>query len=267
MVFNSFSIIVSSDPTNGAQFTTSRTNEFNVNCSTYPIGLPANSKSARLKVTQMSIPYVSPNIETDANDKFIFFYPDLLTENTIVLPQGLYGLSDFSAAISLGLSNLALNPNLFTFYGDQPTQKVIITTNEPLQMDFTQADNLHTLLGVEEQLYPPAALSTAGENFTGPNPAEFDSLTAFLLSSDIIGTGLPINGSKAATIIASVPVYNTPVGGRLVYDPQNATPVNCSELIGYKKTSLRFSLLDQRGRNINMLNQYYTAIITFEYES
>jgi hypothetical protein len=267
MVMGSFSILVSSDPKNGAQLTTNLGNEFFVNCSTYPIVLPKDSKIGRLKVTQMSIPYVSPNIITNKNDVFSFFYPDLLTLNQIVLPTGLYGLNDYSAAISLGLSNLALSPNLFTFYGDGPTQKVIITTNEPAQIDFSQQYSPYEYLGFDPIKYPLAALSTAGQNFTAPNTANIDTLTSYLLSSDIVSVGLPINGSKSSTIIASIPISNVPVGGRLIYDPQNATPVSCHELIGHKKTSLKVSLLDQNGNNIDMLNQYYSAIITFEFDA
>ena len=41
----------------------------------------------------------------------------------------------------------------------------------------------------------------------------------------------------------------------------------CNELIGNKKTTMRFSLLDNRGKNIDMLNQYWSAIVTIEYET
>jgi len=266
MVVYNFSIIVSSDPANSSQIISDNANEFVINCNSYPISIPASAKKAILKVTQASIPYVSPNIITNKNDRFIFFYPDLLTENIITIPQGLYGLSDLSAAISLGLSNLGYNQNLFTFYGDQPTQKIVITTNEPLQIDLTQQNNLSELLGFNEAKYPAASLSTAGQNFNGQNPAAFDSLTSYLVSSDIVMSGLPINGSKSAAIIAQIPIYNTPVGGRLVYDPQNATIVNCNELIGYKKPTVKFSLLNQKGENINMLNQFFSMILLFEYE-
>lgn len=267
MVFNTFSIIVSSDPKNGAQLLDKRANSFTLNCVSYPIHIPGSAKNCRVKVTQASIPYVSPNIITDINDTFIFFYPDLLTQNEIVIPKGLYGLNDFSAAIQLGLSNLGINPNLFTFYGDQSTQKIIITTNEPCQIDFTQPKNLSKILGFNQAKYPPASLSTAGQNFTAPNEAGFDTLTSYLIQSDIVGTGLPINGSNAQQILAQIPISNVQVGGRLIYDPQQNILINCPELIGYKKTTMRFSLLNQLGENLDMLNQYYSLILTFEYET
>lgn len=266
MVLHSYSILASSDPDNGAYFTSSLTNEFIINCSVYPISIPASAKAARLKVTQASIPYVSPNIVANVNDTFTFFYPTLVDQVDIIIPQGLYGLSDLASVIQLGLSNLALPTNLFTFYGDQSTQHLYITTNQPLQLDFTVAKNIASILGFNKIKYPLASLSTAGQIFYSPNAAGFDTLTSYLLSSDIVSVGIPVNGVISSTIIASIPISNVSVGGRLVYDPQNAQHVNCSELIGSKKTSLRFSLLDNRGKNIDMLNQYWSAIITIEYE-
>lgn len=265
MVLYSYSILASSDPANGAQFTSPLTNEFVINCSTYPVGLPSNAKSARLKVTQASIPYVSPNI-TSANNVFAFYYPTLLDYNEIIIPPGLYGLADLTASITIGLSNLNLPTNLFTFYGDQSTQHLYITTNSPTQIDFSVARNMASIFGFNQQKYPLASLSTAGQIFYSPNTAGFDTLTSYLLSSDIVSVGIPVNGTSSATIIASIPISNVAVGGRLVYDPQNAQPVECSGLIGYKKTSLRFTLLDSRGQPIDMLNQYWSAIITIEYE-
>ena len=267
MVLQSFSILATSDPANGARFTSPLTNEFTVDCSVYPIYVPGNAKSCRLKVTQASIPYVSPNIVANVNDTFTFYYPTLLDQNDIIIPQGLYGLSDLAATIQLGLSNLALPTNLFTFYGDQSTQHLYITTNQSLQMDFSVPRNFAAILGFNQQKYPLASLSTIAQIFYSPNAAGFDTLTSYLLSSDIISTGIPINGSYSATIIASIPISNVSVGGRLVYDPQNAQPVMCNELIGNKKTTMRFSLLDNRGKNIDMLNQYWSAIVTIEYET
>jgi len=265
MTIYTFSYLFSSDPANGASNINSTGNTFYVDASSFPLQIPASAKQCLIKTISASIPYVSPNIISGVNSDFSFEY--LTIPYTITLPTGLYGLGDLSAAIALGFSNLGLPSTLLSFYGDAPTQRVNITTNNAgFLIDFTQPQNFATILGFNQALYPSVGVSTAGQNFFSPNVASFDSLTSYLVSSDICSVGLPINGNKAQQVIANIPISNVIVGGRLVFDPQQAIPIEVPELKGYKKSYIRISLLDQQGRDIEMLGQFFSVVVLFEYE-
>lgn len=255
----------SSSPENGALNINANGSAFTVDMSRFPIAIPESARTCTIRTIGASIPYVSPNIEEGINSEFYFTYNGNAYQ--ITLPSGLYSLNDINSAISLGLQNIgpAVPSNLFSFIGNNSTQRVSILFNYPAsQIDFTPNDTFRTLLGFDAVLVPPL-LSVAGQNVTAPNIAAFDSLQSFVIVSNIINSGIPFN-NIGRNVIALIPISNVQVGQRIAYDPQQVIKIAANELIGQRRTSTNWQILDQLGRPINMLNQAWSVTITIAYE-
>jgi hypothetical protein len=266
MTIHTITVLFSSDPLNGALNINSNTiyqgNKFSVDLSRYPISIPRNARSCTISVIGASIPYISPNIIADVNSEFYFLYNAVNYQ--ISFPTGLYSLSSIQSTLQLGLNNLSLPSDLFSFVGNGSTQKVSIVFNYAnSQIDFTQSDTFRFLLGFNSGVYPPG-LSVVAQSITAQNVAELDTLQSYTILTDLVTAGIPIN-NVSRNVIAAIPI-NTSPGGRIIYDPQNASIVNCSELIGSPRTNCIITIANQRADDINMLNQPWSVTIKIVYE-
>lgn len=261
-----FSYLFSSSPNNGALNVNSTGSRFSVNMSTFPVVVPESAKNCTIRVIGASIPYVSPNIEAGINSEFYFTYNAVAYQ--ISLPTGLYSLNDIQSSINLGLQNIgpAVPSNLFSFIANNATQRVTIVFNGIAQIDFTQGDTFRDILGFNAQLVPNV-LSVPGQNVTAPNIANFDTLKFFTIATNLINSGIPINGIIGRNIIAVIPI-NSVVGQRISYDPQQVVRIDSRELIGTRRgsSSCIFEILNQAGQPINMLNQEWSVTLTFSYD-
>ncbi len=264
------SFLISSNPTQGAQPIGVLGNEFKIDMSTFPIRIPKNALSNQISVVNASIPYVSPNITavtSPINNKFYFQY--LTINHVISIPTGLYGLADLAAQISQQLVSLLLPSNLFTFVGNSASQTVSIVFNyTTLQIDFTPTDTFRFLFGFDSGVYPAIPTVLATESVTAQNTANFDQLQTFLISTNLVSYGLPINGTQSSGIIGVIPITSdyTP-GSRIAYDPQQPNLVEASDMTGQNRTTATFKLTDQEGRNIDLLGQYWSCVIKFTFDT
>jgi hypothetical protein len=259
LIPQSLSYFFSSDVTNKAQNVSDDGSQFTVILDR-PLSLPPNAVSATLSIIQASIWNTSPNISEQFNNNVFRFTSGGSTYN-IIFPEGLYSLGGLNGFLSVQLTNLLLPSNLITISGDESTQRSIITfLFAGIQVDFTIPNSIREILGFDVRLITaPTALFNAYSD----NTANFNRVNSYLIRSNIVSQGIPIN-SIGANVIAQVPIDSAP-GSQINYQPQHPTPVDASELIGYSKNTFNFTLCDQLLRPTPTAGETWFFILVINY--
>jgi hypothetical protein len=227
-----FSMFFSSDTATGAYAVSQDGSEFSVKLNN-PLTIPSNCLDCSLSVIQANIWNVSPNIaEIFGNNVFAF----VVAETPIVLS------------------------------GDDATQKTILTfTGVGDRVDFTVANSVREVLGFDSRIAPPLpGAPSVGFNEFSDNSAQFNRTNSYLITSNIVSGGIPIN-STSANIIASVPPISVAPGSQIVYAPRNPLAFSGNELVGAIKNSFNFQLRNQSLEATPTVNELWSLVILFEY--
>ena len=192
-----------------------------------PLHIPRGSVACTLEMTQASIWNNSYNISADIkNNKFIFYQGD--TWITITIPDGQYSLGALNDLLAQRFV-LETLPEDFIQIGSNDTNQhtVIIFSTSNAQVDFTAASNCRDVLGFNSRI----VLSTAiGSIVVSDNVARFNRVNSYLIKTNLIGNGIPIN-SKTNGIISSIPITSAS-GSLIVYSPAHPIQADASSLVG-----------------------------------
>ena len=231
----------------------------------YPISIPAASIHTSMEVSSASIWNISPNISPSYNNNTLTYLIAGVAQAPIVLPEGQYSLSNINQALGNELTNRGQDPTLFTFSGDDATQSIIIVFKATIQIDCGAANSIGSILGypASEGIVPAAPAPSDGYSVISDQPASLNRINNYLIVSDIVPNGIPLNNSGTG-VIASIPITVRP-GSQLVYAPTNPTQVDLSSLRGKSKPSVSFTLTDQLLRPVNTLGESWSILLTFRY--
>ena len=270
------SMLVSSDPGQGARNVSSDGSSFEIALEGDGIFIPREALNVRLSVEEATVWWTVPNIITGTNDTmYIYGDDDTLPVPvpqlfTVVIPQGLYDLSGLNQAVQSGLEALGArtldagsNPlPLISFAEDTATNKAVIRFNYTnVTVDFTQADTPRTILGFNSAVYGPYA--GAPLNVTAPNVAQFNVVNSFLIKSDLVSQGLRFNNAYNQ-IISQVLIDVTP-GSQIVSKPYHPAKTDAQGLAGVRRRNLRFSLTDESNNPVNTNSEFWTARLLITY--
>ena len=259
-----FSFFLSSDPESGATNVAADGSSFQVNLNS-PIMIPPNAVSAELSVIQANVWNDSANISaTFENNVFNFTtnHSGVPVEYNYVIPDGLYSLSALNSYLATQFVNSGLPANLITITGDSATQKTILTFLIAGDFcDFTVADSVREILGFDSRVAPNAP-QVAGWNEFSDDPAQFNRTNSYLIESDIVSEGIPVNTFNQG-IIASVPIDVAP-GSQIVYQPRTPLVVDATELIGSTKQQIQVRLLNQSLEQAPT-NEIFSVVINMVY--
>ncbi len=259
------SMIVSSDPNNGAVNRSSDGSYFEVQLQD-GLKIPKDALNVNISVEEATIWWTVPNIITAENDKVYITGPDTLdvVQNYVLtIPQGLYDLSGINEAIAreLEAQGAKIDPEpLLTLSPDEATQKVQLRFNyATVSIDFTPNDTPRVILGFDAQVYSPIPTNP----ILAPSVASFNRVNFFLIHSDMTNKGIRFNNNYNQTI-AQV-LIDVPPGSQIVSKPFNPAKVNAPELSGATRTNLRFWLTDDNNNRINTNNEYWSARIVIHW--
>lgn len=229
-----------------------------------PIKIPSSAIDCSLSVVQSQIWNTSPNISLEYKNntfKFTTSDPGNVGTHEIEISDGLYSLSDLNGFISVALLNLSLPSNLITISGLPSTGQSILTfLLIGDSVDFTTNNSIRTILGFDYGIYT-STIST--KSIYSQGVARFNRNNSYLITSDIISGGIPIN-SISPNVIASVPINVAP-GSQINYVPFNTTEVDAMSLIGLSKSSISFVLLNQDLQSVSTQNETYSILIRIKY--
>lgn len=267
------SLIVSSDPTQGAINRSPDGSAFEIQFDGDGISVPNDAVNVNVSVEESTIWWTVPNIVTGENDQ-LYIFGNIDGGGTqvfqITIPQGLYDLTGLNNTVqslleAAGAQTLDGSGNslpLVNFLADDATQKVLLRLNYTnAYVDFNQAQTPREILGFAAEQYGPEA--GAPLNLLAPNIAAFNQVNYFLIHSDLVNKGIRFNNTFNQTI-AQVLIDVAP-GSQIVSTPFNPARTSSQELAGAKRSNLRFFITDDQQRSINTNGEYWSARIVIRY--
>jgi hypothetical protein len=275
MIQEEISLLVSSDPTQGAVNRSSDGSQFEVQLDD-PLEIPKDAVNCTVECEESTIWWTIANIKTGINDTLYIFGDDDTTPvpvpqlYTVVIDQGLYDLTALNNTVqskleALGARTLdALNNPLplVSFSPDDATQKVLLRFNYTnVTVDFTQTNTPREILGYDSLVY--GAYPGAPLNILAPNIAQFNQVNYFLIACDLVQKGIRFN-NRYNQVVTQV-LINVAPGSQITASPRHPAKTNANELIGSKRTNLRFRLTDDKLRPVDTAGEYYTTRIVIKY--
>jgi hypothetical protein len=268
MIQKEITLIVSSNPNNGAQNLSADGSSFEVNYQgESPTAIPAQAKDITVEVQGADIWWTVPNVISGVNDKFKLTDTGAdsgtVYTGTVTIAQGLYDLQGLANAIETQLVNAGAAQGTISFSADTATQKVLITANFiGISIDFTIADSVRNLLGFNSQVLGPSA----SKPFTwiADNVAAFNQINYFLIHGDIADRGLPFNDDYSQ-VLAQVLIDVSP-GSQITFNPFNPSKSFASRLRGQRRTTFRYWLTDDQNRLVNTAGEYWSARLVIRYQ-
>jgi hypothetical protein len=271
------SLIVSSNPQNGSLNLSEDGSSFEVELEDRGLYIPSNAKNCNLTVDASFVWWSMPNIVETGLEKnnLIYIFGDDDGNHggpqlwTVEVPQGLYDLSGLNTSILSSLEsqgaktddNGTLKP-LINLTADENTQKVRIRFNYTnVYVDFTQANTLKEILGVENKQYGPydgnANPQTAPLELLAPNVAAFNTINSLLLHSSLALKGIRVN-NRFNNVIQQILINVTP-GSQLITEPFRPPKINVQHLAGVYTKRFTIWLTDDRMRPVNTAGEYFGA--------
>jgi hypothetical protein len=178
----------------------------------------------------------------------------------IFIPTGQYAVDALNTAISRELSNAGLSATLIAIAGDAATQKVQVTFElVTVEIDFTVANTLREILGFNATVVVGSPLVQLA-----PNIAQFNTINAFRIHSDIIDAGISINGNFDDTLIF-VPITAAP-GSQIVYSPFVPTKLAAGKLVGDQLQSIFVRVTDEKNEPVILLEDF-SVLLEINYQN
>lgn len=228
-----------------------------------PILVPKEAKYCYIETQASEIWNVVPNILTGKNDlmKLTWDNVGLPTIVNIIIPQGLYDVTSLNDTVNRLLVEAGTPTDLIEITGNDPTQKVIITTKfAGTSIDFTISQSFRELLGFDSQVLGP---SIAAETFISDNVASFNNIDYFLIHCDIINKGLR-NNNRYTQIISQV-LIDVPPGSQILSRPFNIPKIPANELIGDKRNLINIWLTDHNNNRVNTTGEDFSVRLVINY--
>jgi hypothetical protein len=127
-------------------------------------------------------------------------------------------------------------------------------------VNFTVPNSIRTVLGFNTEV-----LTAPSNNYSfySENPAAFNRNNSYIIASNFVSQGIPVN-NQSAGIIALVPISVAP-GSQINYQPYNVSWFDCRELIGNPKINMTFRLLNQALQPTPTSGDSYSFTLVVQY--
>ena len=252
-----------------------RKDEFSVQLNAPGLVVPHGAINCTVEVTAASIWNSVPNISAKiGNNKFYFhteYIPDIDPPNpplpqdiTVTIPDGLYGVSELQGAIQRVLVNIGYPQDVLSLDEDEAQSKLVLNFGyADSWADFTQPNSCREVMGFDARLAPETPQPEPWLEIAD-NVASFNRTNSFLIRSDLVGNGIPVN-NKASGILAQV-LIDKPPGSQISYTPIYPPRSDGSELVGHSKNYFNFFLVDQLGRETNTQGEEWSFTCVIRYQ-
>lgn len=270
LIKKSISRIFSSDPSNGSLNLSPDGSSFSVNLYD-PVSVPHNAVYCTMTVQSANIWYTTPNISAALdNNTLRIVIVGLPLPFDLVIDDGLYDLPQLQASIYSelniqlsGQTTLFTAEDLFELRGNAATQKVEILFKSVDVGFIWSVSTIAPILGFTTSSPDSGPGVPVGTIVTSPNIAKFDVFTSFLIHSDLVHSGIPVN-DVSSSVLANVFIDVLP-GSLINYTPTNPPIVDATELIGAKRSQIFFFLTDQKDIRLDTNDEYWSFTIVIDY--
>jgi hypothetical protein len=287
LIEKEISMILNSNPIDGASNLSRDGSFFQVNLEDGGIQIPGDAINVNVSVESASVWFSTPNI-LSANsidgrlkkNNVLYINAPLVSGNpgnvVIEVEQGLYDLTALNDEIfklikldGTILLNGTTPKSPIVFDADAATGKIFCIFNEPnITIDFVPNDTFRDVLGFNSGTItsPPNASQSNPLSVDAPNTARFNSLTSYLIHSDIVQNGIRFNNSYNQTLTDVL------IGDASTFEQINSTPFNpprvdADELRGIHRNNIAFWITDQDNNRIDMAGEYWSFRMVIRYNS
>ena len=254
-----------------------------VNFNPNPLTLPQNAENCKIEIIGGQIWNNSPNIITGKND--IFTIQDASGVHSINIEQGQYDVDSLYQQICLQFNNKPANQamyfssfeSVFKFVPNYSTQKLSIEFLYIDNVSLNQVQILWNQSSITELLgysssspTRPSKVSTLDANYsiTGVTYGKFNAYNSFIIQSDLVDTGIPINNNYSQ-IIGQIDIPPNSVGSLISY---RASQPNifalCNNLRGASGARYQcvFRIRDENGEPLIMVDDWFITVMISYYE-
>lgn len=263
---NEISLLVSSDPSQGASQISTDGASFSINLGTDGIKIPKNAYNVKVSVESASVWWSVPNIldsGSKKNNLLTITGPNtagVLTTFNIAIIKGLYDLSGLNGAIQRELENLGAKIDplpIIALEPDENTQRVNIVLNYLTSSVSFPNGSPYEILGFNLGQTVSVPAGVVPYNALAPNVANFNTTNFFLIHTDLIQKGIRFNNNYSG-IIAQVLINKKP-GSQILYEPLRAPIISANELVGTNRNSIRFWLTNDKNELVDTNDEYWSA--------
>jgi len=242
-----------------------------------PILVPKGAQHVTIEQQQSSVWWSVINIKTGVNDTFRILIStttddpvtgeiisvDAVNTYDLVVPEGIYD----SKSLGESLQRVAINRGItynFEFVDDESSEKVVISLDPKMQIDFTVGQNMAEIMGFDSAVYPSQPSHIPNYSVIAPNDAKFNEIDYFLIHCDLLHNGIAFNG-KSTQILNKVPIDAGPFE-QVINRPFNPIKLPCNHLVGARRNSVRLWLTDQKNRLIDTNDENWSVTVVLRYE-
>lgn len=261
--------LVSSNPASGARNLSPLGSQFDV-VFDKEYRYDAKAKSIKLEVLESEMYFNSRNIDSVRynNHRVRVDGPNLLNvvqSVVITIPNGLYTPESLNASFQLLLNNAGFQPNMLSISGNDPINRIQITFNYVnASVHFNNPDyhGFAELLGYTFIVLTPVSV---GQSIVAPNPATFNKINYYTITSNITSDATIVNGNSSH-VIARILINASP-NFQIQDSPAYPYTFDLTYLRGRSIRQLTFQLRDDSGSLVDTLGEYWSMRyrITYEY--
>jgi hypothetical protein len=264
MLLKHFDILVSNNPAIGAQRVSDDGATFTIRVDG-GLGVPDTAKNVNVSVINADLWNNSPNV-VEGKNTIEFKTNSVDPWKSVDIPPGLYDGSSIGDAI---LDALRGHPELPDDLGItiEPVEasgvmKITFTIVENSIGFFAYSilrfkfNEVGVLLGFPNEI-------TAAPVLTSQTEPRFNTLNYWLIQSDIVPQGIPVNGQYDA-ILAKI-TSDVESNFQVLYEPINPGMVPAQHLAGSAKSTYIFSLINDSFRPVNTRGEFWAAQLRISY--
>jgi hypothetical protein len=247
-------------------------NRFEVALST-PLTIPPTCIYATLEVISAKVWNTSPNISNAIGNNHLHF-SYLGTPYDIEFADGIWNTEQMNLFITTYFVYHGIKDDLFEIVNNDATQRVSIRMKLGVEIDFTQPGSCSDVLGfytthnVSSDTFTSdikIKVDVDGHSVSAPFEARFNRVVHYYIRSNLTSDGIPINNVSSG-VICEVPIpHGIAIGSLITFIPTNPLRSDATDLIGKAKTSIKFTLVDQLGRDVSTSDEDWSLSIMFRY--
>lgn len=255
-----FSIILSTNPQTLSSNTIVSADSSRIDISLdTPITFSKNSTITTVEVSGASIWNNSPNVSAAKNNNTLNYLIGGVAQPSIIIPDGLYSVGSLNSEVVRQIINDGNPATTLTLTGNFSTNKVVLTLDATVQVDFTTS-TIRDILGFNPAIVPAAPSAVAGLTISGDNVARFAQTLDWIIKSNVFRKSIALN-NVGNEVIARIPITSS-VGSLTNYTPIAPTKLENTSIRGSQLNSFYVEINDDSGQPLPQ-SEPWNIVLTF----
>lgn len=255
-----FSIILSTNPQTLSSNTIVSPDSSRVDISLdTPLTFSKNSVITTVEVSEASIWNNSANISAAKNNNTLNYLIGGVAQPGIVIPDGLYSVGSLNSEVVRQIVNDGNPATTLTLSGNFSTNKVVLTLDATVQVDFTTS-TVRDILGFNPAIVPAAPSAIVGLTISGDNVARFAQTLDWIIKSNVFRKSIALN-NVGNEVIARIPITSS-VGSLTNYTPIAPTKLENTSIRGAQINSFYVEINDDSGNPLPQ-SEPWNIVLTF----